>query len=55
MMAELFGKETGYCRGKGGSMHIADFDSGILGTNGIVGGSIPIATGVALGIQYKGI
>ena len=45
MMAELFGKATGYCGGKGGSMHIADFEKGILGANGIVGGGIPIAAG----------
>ena len=45
MMAELYGRETGYCKGKGGSMHIADFDIGMLGANGIVGGGIPIATG----------
>jgi TPP-dependent pyruvate/acetoin dehydrogenase alpha subunit len=48
MMAELFGKATGYCKGKGGSMHIADLDVGILGANGIVGGGIGIATGAAL-------
>lgn len=48
MMAELLGKETGYCKGKGGSMHIADVDTGNLGANGIVGGSIDIATGAAL-------
>jgi len=48
MMAELLGKKTGYCKGKGGSMHIADIDSGNLGANGIVGGSIDIATGAAL-------
>ena len=48
MMAELFGKSTGYCKGKGGSMHIADLDVGILGANGIVGGGIPIAVGAAL-------
>lgn len=53
MMAELFGKETGYCRGKGGSMHIADFKLGIMGANGIVGGSIPIATGVGVSIQMQ--
>ena len=52
MMAELFGKEAGYCKGKGGSMHIADFSIGILGANGIVGGGIPIATGTALASQY---
>ena len=54
MMAELFGKRTGYCKGKGGSMHIADVDLGILGANGIVGGGIPIATGAALALKYKG-
>jgi TPP-dependent pyruvate/acetoin dehydrogenase alpha subunit len=48
MMAELFGKATGYCKGKGGSMHIADLNVGILGANGIVGGGIPIAVGAAL-------
>jgi pyruvate dehydrogenase E1 component alpha subunit len=48
MMAELFGKGTGYCKGKGGSLHIADFDLGMLGANGIVGGGIPIATGAGL-------
>lgn len=48
MMAELFGKETGYCKGKGGSMHIADLSLGILGANGIVGAGIPIGTGSAL-------
>lgn len=55
MMAEMFGKETGYCKGKGGSMHIADVDSGNLGANGIVGGSIPIAVGSALTAQMKGL
>lgn len=48
MMAELYGKETGYCKGKGGSMHIADFNIGILGANGIVGAGLPIATGSGL-------
>ncbi len=52
MMAELYGKKTGYCKGKGGSMHIADIDLGILGANGIVGGGLPIATGAALAAQY---
>jgi acetoin:2,6-dichlorophenolindophenol oxidoreductase subunit alpha len=47
MMAELLGKATGYCKGKGGSMHIADPDLGILGANGIVGGGIGLATGAA--------
>ncbi len=54
MMAELFGKETGYCKGKGGSMHIADVDIGMLGANGLVGGGIPIATGAALSAQMRG-
>ncbi|MFC1904061.1 thiamine pyrophosphate-dependent dehydrogenase E1 component subunit alpha [Chloroflexota bacterium] len=54
MMAELFGKKTGYNKGKGGSMHLADTDIGILGANGIVGGGIPIAGGAALSAQYRG-
>ncbi len=54
MMAELHGKSDGYCKGKGGSMHIADIDLGILGANGLVGGGIPIAVGAALSIQYRG-
>ncbi len=54
MMAELFGRKTGYCKGKGGSMHIADIEIGILGANGIVSGGIPIAVGAGAGIQYKG-
>ena len=54
MMAELFGKKTGYCKGKGGSMHIADIDLGMLGANGIVGGGPPIAAGAALAAQYQG-
>ncbi|MBE3558136.1 MAG: thiamine pyrophosphate-dependent dehydrogenase E1 component subunit alpha [Ktedonobacteraceae bacterium] len=53
MMAELLGKETGYCRGRGGSMHIADVASGNLGANGVVGGGIPIATGVGLSIKLQ--
>ncbi len=53
MMAELYGKATGYCKGKGGSMHIADVDLGILGANGIVGAGLPIATGAAFACQYK--
>ncbi len=52
MMAELFGKTTGYCKGKGGSMHIADLDLGIMGANGIVGGGPPLASGAALACQY---
>ncbi|HLG50196.1 MAG TPA: pyruvate dehydrogenase (acetyl-transferring) E1 component subunit alpha [Chloroflexota bacterium] len=54
MMAELLGKATGYCKGKGGSMHIADLDMGILGANGIVGGGIGIATGAALSAKMRG-
>jgi len=54
MMAELLGKKTGYCKGKGGSMHIADVNLGILGANGIVGGGPPLASGAALAIQYQG-
>ncbi len=52
MMAELLGKETGYNKGKGGSMHIADSEIGFLGANGIVGAGIPLATGAALSSQY---
>lgn len=54
MMAELFGKATGYCKGQGGSMHISDYNVGILGANGIVGAGIPIATGAAFAFKYKG-
>ncbi len=54
MMAELLAKETGYCRGRGGSMHIADLAKGNLGANGIVGGGIPIAAGAALGLRMQG-
>ena len=50
--AELFGKEDGYCRGRGGGMHIADFTVGHLGANAIVGGGVPIATGAAMGCRY---
>ncbi len=53
MMAELFGKREGYCNGKGGSMHIADVDAGMLGANGIVGAGPPLATGAALTAQRK--
>jgi acetoin:2,6-dichlorophenolindophenol oxidoreductase subunit alpha len=53
MMAELFGRKTGYCKGKGGSMHIADFDLGILGSNGIAGGGIPIAVGAGLSSKMR--
>ncbi len=50
-IAELFGKEDGYCRGRGGSMHIADFRVGHLGANALVGGNVPIATGASLGVR----
>ncbi len=53
MMAELYGKSTGYCKGKGGSMHIADFSIGMLGANGIVGGGFPIIVGAALAAQLE--
>jgi pyruvate dehydrogenase E1 component alpha subunit len=53
MFAEFFGKEEGYCRGRGGSMHIADVASGNLGANGIVGGGLPIAVGAALAIKKQ--
>ena len=53
MFAELLGKETGYCKGRGGSMHIADVKIGMLGANGIVGAGIPIAVGAALAIKYR--
>lgn len=52
VIAELFGKEEGYCRGRGGGMHIADFSTGQLGANAIVGGSVPIATGAAMALRY---
>ncbi|MFM1787450.1 MAG: hypothetical protein RL228_1400 [Actinomycetota bacterium] len=54
MMAELLAKQTGYCRGRGGSMHIADASTGNLGANGIVAGGIPIAAGAALAQKMKG-
>ncbi|HEY1854903.1 MAG TPA: thiamine pyrophosphate-dependent dehydrogenase E1 component subunit alpha [Solirubrobacterales bacterium] len=54
MMAELLGRETGYCKGKGGSMHIVDYSLGILGANGIVGGGLPIATGSGLADRVLG-
>ena len=53
-MAELLGKSTGFCKGKGGSMHLADFSIGILGESGILGSSIPTAVGAALGSQLQG-
>ena len=55
MMAEIMGRSTGQCGGKGGSMHIADFSKGMLGANAIVGASIPLAVGAALTAKYKGI
>jgi TPP-dependent pyruvate/acetoin dehydrogenase alpha subunit len=55
MMAELFAKETGYCKGKGGSMHIAAVDLGILGATGVVGDGIPIACGAALGCKMQNL
>jgi TPP-dependent pyruvate/acetoin dehydrogenase alpha subunit len=54
MMAEIYGKKTGYCKGKGGSMHIADFSIGMLGADGIVGAGLPIATGAAMAAQLEG-
>ncbi len=54
MMAELLAKDTGYCRGRGGSMHIADTKTGNLGANGIVAGGVPIAAGAALSAQMRG-
>ncbi|MBN1188456.1 MAG: thiamine pyrophosphate-dependent dehydrogenase E1 component subunit alpha [Dehalococcoidales bacterium] len=53
MMAEIYGKKTGYCKGKGGSMHIADFSIGMLGADGIVGAGLPIATGAAMAAQLE--
>jgi pyruvate dehydrogenase E1 component alpha subunit len=53
MLAEFFGKETGYCRGRGGSMHIADVEGGNLGANGIVAGGLPIAVGVGMSIRMQ--
>ena len=53
MMAELFGKTTGYCKGRGGSMHFAHIEKNILGTNGIVGAGVPIAAGVGYAVKYK--
>ena len=54
MVAEIYGRRTGVCGGKGGSMHVADFSKGILGANGIVGGGIGLATGAALAAQLAG-
>ncbi len=55
MTAELLGRESGFCRGKGGSMHIADFNVNMLGANGIVGGNFGIAAGAALSIKLRGL
>jgi len=54
MLAELFGKPTGYCKGRGGTMHIADISHGILGANGVVAAGMPMANGVGLAIKRKG-
>jgi TPP-dependent pyruvate/acetoin dehydrogenase alpha subunit len=54
MVAEVLGREAGYCHGRGGSMHIADIDTGNIGANGIVGGGIPIGVGAGLGIRVRG-
>lgn len=53
MMAEIYGKATGVCHGKGGSMHIADFGVGMLGANGVVGGGFPIAAGAGLSVRLR--
>ncbi len=55
MLAEIFGRATGYCKGKGGSMHIADVSRGMLGADGIVGGGIPLAVGAALGCRVRNL
>jgi acetoin:2,6-dichlorophenolindophenol oxidoreductase subunit alpha len=54
MFAEIFGRTDGYCKGRGGSMHIADIDTGNMGANGIVGGGIPLGVGAALGVHIRG-
>ena len=54
MMAEIYGRRSGYCKGKGGSMHIADFSIGMLGANGIVAAGLPIAVGTAMAAQLEG-
>ena len=54
MMAELYGRQTGYCKGKGGSMHIADFSVGMLGANGVVAAGMPIAVGAAHALKIRG-
>ncbi len=55
MMAEFMGKAVGYCRGRGGSMHIADVDGGNLGANGVVGGGLPLSPGVGLSLRMQGL
>src|SRR6201987_3896488 len=54
MMAEIFGKATGACRGKGGSMHIADLSKGMMGANGILGAGAPLACGAGLAAKFRG-
>ena len=54
IIAEILGRETGYCKGRGGSMHIADITTGNIGANGIVGGGLPIGVGVAMGVHVRG-
>jgi pyruvate dehydrogenase E1 component alpha subunit len=54
MFAELYGKKTGCCQGRGGSMHLMDLDAGFLGTSALVSGTIPMATGAALGLKLRG-
>merc|ERR1711969_532828 len=55
MMAEIYGKETGLCGGKGGSMHIADLSKGMMGANGIVGGGPPLICGAGLAAKIQGV
>ena len=54
MMAEIYGKASGSCRGKGGSMHIADLSKGMMGANGILGAGAPLVCGAALAAKYRG-
>jgi pyruvate dehydrogenase E1 component alpha subunit len=54
MAAEVLGREAGYCRGRGGSMHIADVETGNIGANGIVGGGLPLGVGAAMGVRVRG-
>jgi pyruvate dehydrogenase E1 component alpha subunit len=54
MMAEIYGRETGLCKGRGGSMHVADFSRGMIGANAIVGGGVALATGAGLSAQVRG-